>query len=75
MGNVPFIDATGIMALEQMVGDFTRHGAVVLLTELRPNVRYKLERSGVIAKVGEVNVVGTLAAALSLARQSRPATP
>jgi SulP family sulfate permease len=75
MGNVPFMDATGILAVEEMIADFTRHGAVVLLTELRPNVRYKLERSGVIAKVGEANVVGTLAGALSVARQARPATP
>ena len=41
MGSVPFIDATGIVALEQMIEDFKRHGATVLLTELRPNVRYK----------------------------------
>jgi len=33
--------------------DFKRHGATVLLVELRPNVRYKLGRSGVIAEVGE----------------------
>src|ERR1700719_4604373 len=53
MGSVPFIDATGINALEEMVGDFKRHGASVLLVELRPNVRYKLERAGVIAQIGE----------------------
>jgi anti-anti-sigma regulatory factor len=39
VGNVRFIDATGIMATEQMITDFKRHGAIVLLVELRPNVR------------------------------------
>lgn len=67
MGNVPFMDATGIMAIGQMISDFKRHGATVLLVELRPNVRYKLERSGVIAQAGEDNVLDTLEHALTLA--------
>ena len=71
MGNVPFMDATGIIALEQMVSDFKRHGAVVLLVELKPNVRYKLERSGVIRLVGEEHVLATLNLALQLANEMR----
>jgi hypothetical protein len=39
MGNVRFIDATGIMPIEQMIIDFKRHDAIVLLVELRPNAR------------------------------------
>jgi anti-anti-sigma regulatory factor len=73
MGSVPFIDATGINALEEMVGDFKRHGASVLLVELRPNVRYKLERAGVIAQVGEEHTIDTLDNALQLAKRSRRA--
>ena len=73
MGNVPFIDATGINALEEMVKDFKRHGASVLLVELRPNVRYKLERAGVIAQVGEEHIIDTLDHALHLTKQSRKA--
>jgi SulP family sulfate permease len=71
MGNVPFLDATGIIALEQMVNDFKRHGAAVLLVELRPNVRSKLERGGVIALVGEEHVLDTLDQALQVANQMR----
>jgi SulP family sulfate permease len=71
MGNVPFIDATGIIAIQQMVADFQRHGAVVMLTELKANVRHKLQRGGVIAQVGEPRVVETLALALGLARELR----
>ena len=73
MGNVPFIDATGIDAIDEMIADFKRHGAAVLLVELRPNVRYKLGRSGVIARAGEENVIDTLEHALELARKSKAA--
>jgi SulP family sulfate permease len=68
MGNVPFVDATGIFAIEEIITDFKRHGATVLLVELRPNVRYKLERSGVIAHVGQDNVIDTLEQALLYAK-------
>jgi len=72
MGNVPFVDATGMSAIEEMIADFQRHGATVLLVELRPNVRYKLERSGVIEKVGRENVLDTLDEALTRANGLRP---
>ena len=75
MGNVPFLDATGIIAIGNMVTDFKRHGAVVFLVELKPNVRYKLERGGVIANVGETNVVDSLAGALLLAKRSASTLP
>jgi hypothetical protein len=54
-----------------MVNDFKRHGAAVLLVELRPNVRSKLERGGVIALVGEEHVLDTLDQALQVANQMR----
>lgn len=68
MGGVPFIDATGIFALEELIADFQHHGTTVFLVELRPNVRYKLERAGVIAKLGADKVLGTLDEALMRAR-------
>jgi SulP family sulfate permease len=69
MGNVPFVDATGIFAIEEIITDFRRHGATVLLVEVRPNVRYKLERGGVIAHVGPENVIDTLAQAMLRAKE------
>jgi sulfate permease, SulP family len=68
MGNVPFVDATGIFAIEEIITDFRRHGATVLLVEVRPNVRYKLDRGGVIAHVGPDNVIDTLAQAMLRAK-------
>jgi SulP family sulfate permease len=72
MGSVPFVDATGLFALEEIINDFKRHGAVVLLVEVRPNVRYKLERGGVIAHIGQDNVLDTLEQALLHANTSAP---
>jgi sulfate permease, SulP family len=69
MGNVPFVDATGIFAIEEIITDFRRHGATVLLVEVRPNVRYKLERGGVIAHVGPENVIDTLAQGMLRAKE------
>jgi SulP family sulfate permease len=69
MGNVPFVDATGIFAIEEIITDFKRHGATVLLVEVRSNVRYKLERSGAIAHVGPDNVIDTLEQAMLRAKE------
>jgi SulP family sulfate permease len=71
LGNVPFMDATGIFAIEEIINDFKRHGAGVMLVELRPNVLHKLARGGVIDKVGLDNVVDTLEHALTRATEMR----
>ena len=73
MGNVPFVDATGIFAIEEIITDFRRHGATVLLVEVRPNVRYKLERGGVLSHIGLENVMDTLEQALLRAKELRAA--
>ena len=65
MGHMPFVDATGIAAIEQIVMDFRNHGAVVLLTEVTPTVLRKLARAGVIAKIGPENIVASLEQALA----------
>lgn len=75
MGNVPFVDATGIFAIEEIINDFKKHGAAVLLVEVRPNVRYKLERGGVLAHVGPDNVIDTLEQAVLRAEELRAAVP
>jgi SulP family sulfate permease len=64
MSHVPFVDATGIFAIEEIITDFLKHGATVLLSELRPNVLHKLERAGVIRQLGSYNATATLALAI-----------
>jgi SulP family sulfate permease len=60
MGNVPFLDATGIRALREIVTAVKRHGATVVLVEVRPCLLQRLYRVGVITHVGADNVIDTL---------------
>jgi len=69
MGNVPFVDATGIFAIEEIVTDFQKNGASVVLAEVRPNVLQKFVRGGVIEHVGAENVVDSLELALKRAEE------
>jgi anti-anti-sigma regulatory factor len=60
MDSVPCVDTAGIFALRRIVVGFKRHGAKVLLVEVRPRVLQQLVRAGVIARLGADNVVDTL---------------
>ena len=61
MERVPFMDATGLSALDEIVADFQRSGTRVVLCAVRPNVLAKLERAGVLARIGAASVVASLA--------------
>jgi SulP family sulfate permease len=71
MGHVPFVDATGILAIEEIISDFRRHGVAVLLAELRPNVRYKFERAGVLEHLGAENLADSLEQARTIVERRR----
>ncbi|HEY4973788.1 MAG TPA: SulP family inorganic anion transporter, partial [Steroidobacteraceae bacterium] len=60
MGRVPFMDTTGLSALDEIVADFQRIGTRVVLCEVRVNVLGKLERARILARVGSSGVFGTL---------------
>ena len=60
MDRVPFIDSTGLTALDEIVADFQRSGTAVVFCELRANVLAKLTRAGVIARAGAGCTVGSL---------------
>jgi sulfate permease, SulP family len=64
MSQVPFVDVTGISALDQIITDFLKHDATVLLSEVRPNVLHKLKRAGLVRRLGADNLTATLALAL-----------
>jgi SulP family sulfate permease len=68
MKHVPFVDATGISAIQEIIMDFKRHATKVVLSEVPPNVLHKLSRAGVLELVGNDNVIATLALALARAR-------
>ena len=68
LGHMPFLDATGISAIEEIIADFLKHGAAVILAEVRPNVLLKLERAGLLRQLGAENVAETLSAAVTRAK-------
>jgi sulfate permease, SulP family len=60
MARVPFMDTTGLSALDEIAADFQRMGTRVVLCEVRPNVLEKLRRAGILQRIGETAVYGTL---------------
>jgi SulP family sulfate permease len=56
LGRVPFVDASGIHALEELVDECNRFKTRLVFCELRPNVRAKLARAGLIKKIGSDNI-------------------
>lgn len=61
MRRVPFMDTTGLSALDEIVVDFQRTGTRVVLCEVRANVLAKLERAGILSRIGAAGVCATLA--------------
>lgn len=64
---VPVIDATAANALETVVARFRKKGSAVILAEVRPSALEQLRRLGSVSRVGEGNVVSSLAEAFELA--------
>lgn len=67
---VPFIDMTGLQALEEAIAALQKRGVRVVLCEANPRVAAKLEAAGLVALVGPSNVSPSVGAALA---GSRPA--
>lgn len=64
---VPFVDMTGLQALEEAIGELQRRGVQVLLCEANPLVLGKLQRAGVIKTLGAENYCADLAGAVARA--------
>ena len=62
---VPFIDITGIQALEEAVRSLQRRGVDVMLCGANPRVHAKLERAGILGLVGPGGYHENLDAALT----------
>ncbi|MGB3290344.1 MAG: sulfate permease [Burkholderiaceae bacterium] len=63
--HVPFMDATGLQALEQAVLDLQARGVKVVLTEANGRVHGKLRKMGLIEKLGPQGLTQTLPQALA----------
>lgn len=54
---VPFIDATGLQSLWDLLDNCERHKTRLILCGARPNVFEKLRRAGLVGQAGKPNVV------------------
>ena len=57
MENVPVIDATGIQALGDLIEKCERNHTRLILCQVRPNILEKIERAGVMQKLGGKNII------------------
>lgn len=57
LGKVPFIDATGMQSLGDLLDACRRHNTRLVLSEARPNVFEKLKAAGLIGRIGKNNVL------------------
>ena len=66
---VPFVDATGLQTLEEVIRDMHRRGVRVLIAGANPRVSFKLNKAGVIELVGEAHCHQRFADAVAQARR------
>jgi SulP family sulfate permease len=62
------IDATGLRALEDLLDKTRRDGTVLVLSGVHAQPLVALERSGLLARIGEDNVHGNIREALARSR-------
>ena len=57
LAKVPFIDATGLQSLWDLLDTCKRHKTRLVICEARPNVLRKLKLAGLIGQIGADNVI------------------
>ncbi|MGZ8261816.1 MAG: SulP family inorganic anion transporter [Methylotenera sp.] len=57
LSKVPFIDATGMQSLWDLLDTCKQHKTRLVLCEARPNVLKKLELAGLVSQIGKENVL------------------
>lgn len=73
--HMPFVDATGLQTLENVVDQLQARDVAVIFTEANERVRGKMRRMGLLKRVGEDNVVHSLAEAITRLTADTPAGP
>jgi SulP family sulfate permease len=67
MKRVPFVDATAILTLQEMVRRFHKRGTRVLLCETNALVAEKLQRAGLLEELGSQDARQSLKSCLAAA--------
>lgn len=66
--NLLAIDATGLRALEELIGSFSHQGTILVISGIHKQPLFALVQAGLLDKIGEDNVCGSLGEALARAR-------
>lgn len=69
MRNVPFIDATGIYRLKEVIRKFYHQGTVVILSGVNTQVFSDLEKADIYAVLGKDNLLRSITESLDRAKQ------
>lgn len=56
MGNVPFMDTTGESNLKNIVKYFRKHGGILLISGLQPEIKEQIRLSGLYKEIGEEHI-------------------
>lgn len=72
---VLLIDATGLRALEDLMGKLEHNGTTLILSGAHTQPLYALARAGLLERIGEQNLVGDVDAAIARAEALLAETP
>lgn len=73
--HVPFIDATGIYRVKDIIKQYGNKRVTTILSEVRPNVREDLVRAGIYSVMPKENFVDDIEVAIERARDILEAEP
>lgn len=68
MRHVPYVDATGLQSLEDVINDMQRRQVSVMIVEANERVRRKLGKMGIIDRIGGDNLMDSVPEAVSRMR-------
>jgi SulP family sulfate permease len=66
---VPYLDASGVHALERAVRALRRGGRLVVVSGVHPDVRRTMDATGLSGEIGEAHVWEHLEQAIAVARE------
>lgn len=69
MRNVPFIDATGIYRLKEIIRDFDNHHIKTILSGVNDPVKNDLEKAGIYDVLNPQNILSNISDSIALAQE------
>jgi len=71
LGQVPFMDATGIQTFHEIIERFRKHGVRTMLCGIHADLRGSLRLGGILDLVGEGNICSSMSEVAERLRENR----